>query len=220
MMDRSVSSLFRRFGNFNGRFLIGSILLNLGGASFFLFLCNWWVSRAGGFPVFNSVSEAPENEVGLLLGTAPVLANGLPNRYFVFRMDAAAQLFHAGKVKILILSGHRRDDGYDEPAAMRRALMMRGVPEEVLVEDPAGVRTLDSVIRAKSIFGINRLTVISQEFHNRRALFFCRHCQIDAVGLNADSVGRCHNWRLTCREFLARVVAVLNICTKRTRPND
>jgi SanA protein len=147
-----------------------------------------------------------------------VLASGLPNRYFVSRMNAAAALFHAGKAKVLLLSGNRRDDRYNEPVAMREALMARGVPKEVLLEDTAGVRTLDSVVRAKSVFGFSRLTVISQEFHNRRTLFFCKRFQINAVALNADPVVR--SWRLTCRELAARAVAVLNICLVRARPDD
>jgi SanA protein len=212
MMDQDTRSAGRSLDNFCDLLPIGLFWLILGGAGFFLLLCNWWVSRAGGYPLSDSVSETPENDVGLLLGTAPTLANGLPNRYFVFRMNAAAQLFHAGKVKALILSGNRRDDGYDEPAAMRKALVARGVPEQVLVEDPGGVRTRESVARAKSTFGVDRLTVISQEFHNRRALFLCRHYQIDAVALNANPVAWWRSWRLTFREFVARAAAVLNVC--------
>jgi len=195
------------------RSLSGMILLNFGGFGLFLFFCYWWVSRAGGFPLFDSVEQIPANEVALVLGTAPVLVSGLPNRYFVSRINAAAALFHAGKAKVLLLSGNCRDDGYNEPAAMREALTVRGVPKEVLLEDPAGIRTLDSVARAKSVFGCDRLTVISQEFHNRRALFFCKHFQIDGIALNADPPVH-RSWRLTCREFAARAVAVLNVCAK------
>jgi SanA protein len=200
------------------RYSVGLILLNVGGLGLFTLLSNWWVSRAGGLPLFDSVAETPQNEFGLLLGTAPTLANGNPNRYFVFRMNAAAELFHAGKVKILILSGNRRGDGYDEPAAMREALAIRGVPENILVEDTGGVRTFDSVVRAKWIFGLNRLTVISQEFHNRRALFFCRHFQIDAIAINARPVVQRSGWRLVLREFLARAVAVLNVARSKSNP--
>jgi SanA protein len=197
------------------RFPLGLFWPVLGGAGFFLVLSNWWVSRAGGYSLFDSVPDIPENEVGLVLGAAPTLASGLSNRYFVFRMDSAAQLFHAGKVKVLILSGNRRGELYDEPAEMRKALINRGVPDQVLVEDPGGVRTIESVARAKLIFGVERLTIISQEFHNRRALFFCRHYDIEAVALNADSVGRQQSWRLIFREFVARTVAVLDLWRRR-----
>lgn len=214
MIARYVRWFFERFGRSSTRSLSGMVLLNFGGFGLFLFFCYWWVSRAGGFPLFDSVEQMPANEVALVLGTAPVLVSGLPNRYFVSRMNAAAALFHAGKAKVLLLSGNCRDDGYNEPAAMREALTVRGVPNEVLLEDPAGIRTLDSVARAKSVFGLDRLTVISQEFHNRRALFFCKHFQIDGVALNADPAVQHHSWRLTCREFAARAVAVLNVCVK------
>jgi SanA protein len=219
MIGKYFRYLCQPFGRLCIRSPFAMILLNLCGLGLFIFLCDWWVSRAGGFPLFDSVEQIPANEIALVLGTAPVLASGLPNRYFVSRMNAAAALFHAGKAKVLLLSGNRRDDGYNEPVAMREALMARGVPKEVLLEDPAGVRTLDSVIRAKSVFGFSRLTVISQEFHNRRTLFFCKRFQINAIALNADPVVRSHGWRLTCRELAARAVAVLNICLVRDRPN-
>ena len=209
---------FERFKRSCTRSLSGMVLLNCGGFSLFLFFCYWWVSRAGGFPLFDSVEQIPANEVALVLGTAPVLVSGLPNRYFVSRINAAAALFHAGKAKVLLLSGNCRDDGYNEPAAMREALTVRGVPNEVLLEDSAGIRTFDSVARAKSVFGLDRLTVISQEFHNRRALFFCKHFQIDGIALNADPAVH-RSWRLTCREFAARAVAVLNVCAK-SAPNS
>jgi SanA protein len=224
MIARYARWLFEQFGRSWARSMSGIVLLNFGGVGLFIFFCNWWVSRAGGFPLFDSVEQIPANEVALVLGTAPVLAGGLPNRYFVSRMNAAAALFNAGKARILLLSGNCRDDGYDEPAAMREALTERGVPNELLLEDRAGIRTLDSVVRAKLVFRLDRLTVVSQEFHNRRALFFCKHFQIDGVALNADPAVRRHSWRLTCREFAARAVAVLNVCGRsiqsRSRESD
>ena len=213
MIAHYARRFFERFKRSCTRSLSGMVLLNFGGFGLFLFFCYWWVSRAGGFPLFDSVEQIPANEVALVLGTAPVLVSGLPNRYFISRINAAAALFHAGKAKVLLLSGDCRDDGYNEPAAMREALTVRGVPKEVLLEDPAGIRTLDSVARAKSVFGCDRLTVISQEFHNRRALFFCKHFQIDGIALNADPAVH-RSWRLTCREFAARAVAVLNVWAK------
>jgi SanA protein len=211
MMGRYIGNFYEAFGRLWVRPLLAIILLSLGGVGLFILLCNWWVSRAGGLPLFDSAEQVPANEVALVLGTAPVLADGIPNRYFVARMNAAAALYHAGKAKVLLLSGNGRDDSYNEPLAMREALMARGVPKEVLLEDLAGMRTLDSVIRAKSVFGFDRLTVISQEFHNRRALFFCRHFQINGVALNAAPVVGDRSWRLTCREFVARSIAVLNV---------
>jgi SanA protein len=214
MIGQYTRPFYERFEKFGIRSLSGMILLNLTGLGLFLFLCHRWVSRAGGLPLFDSVETVPANEIALVLGTAPVIASGSPNRYFSSRMNAAAELFHAGKAKVLLLSGNCRGNGYDEPAAMREALMGRGVPKEALLEDPAGIRTLDSVIRAKSVFGFNRFTVVSQEFHNRRTLFFCRHFQIQAVALNAVPIVRRHSWRLTCREVAARAVAVLNVCAR------
>jgi SanA protein len=218
MMGWSTRNFYQPPGRLWIRSLSAIILLNLGGAGLFLLLCHWWVSRAGGLPLFDSVEQMPANEVALVLGTSPVLGNGVPNRYFVARMDAAAVLYHAGKAKVLLLSGNGRDDSYNEPMAMREALMARGVPKEVLVEDRSGMRTLDSVVRAKLVFGFDRLTVISQEFHNRRALFFCKHFQINGIAFNAAPMIGEHSWRLTCREFAARAIAVLNVCSRPVEP--
>jgi SanA protein len=218
MIGRYTRNFYEPLGRLWIRSLSAMILLLLGGAGLFLLLCHWWVSRAGGLPLFDSVEQVPANEVALVLGTAPVLSNGTPNRYFVVRINAAAALYHAGKAKILLLSGNGRDDSYNEPMAMREALMARGVPKEALVEDRAGMRTLDSVVRAKLVFGFDRLTVISQEFHNRRALFFCKHFQINGVAFNAAPVVGERGWRLTCREFGARAIAVLNVCSTLVDP--
>jgi SanA protein len=220
MMGRYASSVYEPFVRFWIRTLFAIALLNLGGVGLFMFLCYWWVSRAGGLPLFDSVEHIPANEVALVLGTAPVLPGGIPNRYFVARMNAAAALYHAGKAKVLLLSGNGRDDAYNEPMAMREALMARGVPKEVLLEDPAGMRTLESVKRAKLVFGFDQLTVISQEFHNRRGLFFCKHFQIKGVALNAAPILGNHSWRLTCREIAARAIAVLNVCAKPVEPDS
>jgi SanA protein len=218
MKERYARNLYEPFSRLRIRSLLAIVLLKLGGVGLFVLLCDWWVSRAGGLPLFDSVEQIPATEVALVLGTAPVLAGGIPNRYFVARMNAAAALYHAGKAKVLLLSGNGRGDAYNEPMAMREALMARGVPKEVLLEDPAGMRTLDSVIRAKSVFGFDRLIVISQEFHNRRTLFFCKHFQINGVALNAAPIVGNRNWRLTCRELAARAIAVLNVCVKSVEP--
>jgi SanA protein len=193
-----------------------SMLVAGGFAVFFALLCQWWIHRAGDDRVFSSVDKIPANEVGLVLGTARKLSDGKLNRFFAYRMNAAAELYGAGKVVRLILSGSTGEGGYSEPKEMKREMIARGVPQEALLLDAGGTRTLDSVLRAKTVFGLNRFTVISQEFHNRRALFFCRHHQIDAIGFNAKSLEWTDCWRTMVREIFARIVAVGEILRLKT----
>jgi SanA protein len=182
-----------------------------GAGVFFALFCQWWIHRAGDDRVFSSLDKVPCNDVGLVLGTARTLTDGKLNRFFAYRMNAAAELYRAGKVVRLILSGSTGEGGYSEPKEMKRAMIARGVPREALLLDAGGTRTLESVLRAKSVFGLTRFTVISQEFHNRRALFFCRHHQIDAIGFNARSVEWTGSWRTMVREVFARILAVVEI---------
>jgi len=186
-------------------------LVALGGVSAFLLLCQWWVSAAGDSRVFKRVDDIPENEVGLVLGTAKWARKGKLNRFFCYRIDAAVRLYKRGKVRRLLLSGNGVDPGRSEPEQMREELVDRGVPVDALSLDNGGMRTLDSIIRAKQVYGLNRMTIVSQEFHNRRALFLCRAFGIEAVGFNAEDVPASQALRTFLRELLARVGAVLDV---------
>jgi SanA protein len=194
-------------------------LFALSGVGALLLLCQWWVYAAGNHRIFNSADDIPENEVGLVLGTAKWIGDGRPNRFFAFRMDAACRLFRSGKVHSLLLSGNGLVPGRCEPEQMRSELIARGIPDGALKLDNGGIRTLDSIVRAKRVYGLNQLTIVSQEFHNRRALFFCRAYGIDAVGFNAEDVPSYEAPRTLLREFLARVDAVLEITLLRPAPS-
>ena len=130
----------------------------------------------------------PTLGVALVLGTGPVTywrdGRITPNVPFVYRLDAAAALWRAGKVKYLIASGNRTGN-YDEPTAMRAGLIARGVPSDVIYRDFAGYRTIDSVLRARSVFGVRRMVIVSQRAHIERAMFLARAAGIDAWGLAA-----------------------------------
>ena len=132
--------------------------------------------------------DLPAIDTGLVLGAAPIGPEGGPNRYFEYRLDAAAALWRAGKVKSLLVSGNREGAGYDEPAAMREGLIKRGVPAGAIREDFAGVRTYDSVRRARGVFGQTRLVIVSQRFHLARAIFLARQTGVEAWGLEARDV--------------------------------
>jgi SanA protein len=115
---------------------------------------------------------------------------GNPNPFFVRRMDAAASLYKAGKVRKLLVSGDNGRVQYDEPAAMRAALLARGVPEQDIVVDDAGFRTLDSIVRAREIFGVTRCTIVTDDFHLPRALYIASERHVDAVGFQTTPLDR------------------------------
>ena len=171
--------------------LILSILLLLIAVVLMAGLLAWFaerrLDRTAEAKSFSDVGKVPVVDVALVLGTAPIGPEGGPNRYFVYRLNAAAALYKAGKVKYFIVSGHR-DGRYDEPTAMRTGLVERGVPEEAIYRDFDGDRTLDSVARARLIYGQTRLIIVSQRFHLSRALFLARHEGIDAWGFEARDV--------------------------------
>ena len=170
--------------------------------------------------VYSELDRVPEREFGLVLGTTPRLRGGGPNAYFDYRMDAAARLWRAGKVQKLILSGDNRERSYDEPQYMLDALTDRGVDEAAIVLDRAGVRTFDSVVRARVTYGVDDPIVVSQEFHNRRALYIARHYGIEAIGFNARDVAPDQGLRTRTREAFARVKTLLDLWVLGTRPAD
>jgi SanA protein len=145
------------------------------------------LDRAAEARSFSDIAKVPPAEVALVLGTSPIGPEGGPNRFFVFRLDAAAELYKAGKVKYFIVSG-AVDSRYDEPLAMRDGLVERGVPADVIYRDPSGDRTVDSIVRARQIYGQTQLIIVSQRFHLARALFLALHEGIDAWGFEARDV--------------------------------
>jgi SanA protein len=180
-----------------------------------VFGCNIWIIAATRSHVFYDVTSIPFNNDGLVLGAGKLIEKGRVNQHFVQRIDAAAALYRGGKVKRLILSGDKR---FDEPLEMKRALLQRGVPESALVLDNYGSRTLDSVVRARDVFKCARLTIISERFHDFRALFLSHYFGIDAVAYAPDDLSVRWMVRPTAREYLARVKAVLDLYMLNTKP--
>jgi SanA protein len=176
------------------------------------------VARRTSSRLFDEVATLPHRPVGVVLGTTPLQRSGAPNAYFHYRIEAAAEIYHAGKVDYLLLSGDNRARNYDEPRYMKNALLERGIPGDRIYLDAAGLRTLDSVVRASRIFGQDHFTVISQEFHNRRAVFIAEHFDIDAIGYNARDVEPTSGLRTQAREALARVRMLLDLYLLDTQP--
>lgn len=180
---------------------------------------NCWILERSRTRIFTDIDQLPANDVGLVLGTSRSTGGGFQNPFFAARIDAAAKLYQAKKVQHLVLSGDNRVVQYDEPADMKKALIERGVPESVLTVDDAGFRTLDSIVRAKKIFGLSRPTVITDDFHLPRAIALARHFEIDAVGFSPSPVPLKWSVKTRIREILARVKTVLDLYVLRTQPH-
>ena len=177
----------------------------------FIFLIDLWVQTSTSEQIFTSVEEMPKNKVGLLLGTRKMLRSGYINLYYSHRIDAAEQLFKSGKIEFILISGDNSREEYDEPTDMKNDLVERGVPENKIYLDYAGFRTLDSVIRANAIFGQEKFTVISQPFHNERAIFISEKKGLKPIGFNAKDVSNRYGWKVQVREKLALVKMLLDI---------
>jgi SanA protein len=162
--------------------------------------------------IFRSVTDVPENNVALILGTAKKTPRGSENLHFRQRIAAGAALYRSGRVKHLLVSGDNHIKGYDEPSDMRDALIVAGVPTNTITCDYAGLRTLDSVVRAKEVFGLTRCTIVSEEFHCPRALWIARAHGLEAVAFAAPDL-KSARWmlRVKARESLARVWCGLDL---------
>ena len=171
------------------------------------FAANVMIVRAAADKTYSAVRMIPHRRVGLVLGCQKRLSDGSLNRFFQTRIAAAVNLYRHGKVDYLLASGDATD--------LKNALIDQGVPAERIYLDYAGFRTLDSVIRAKEVFGLTEVTIISQEFQTQRAIFIANHWKLDAIGFNAPEV---FSLTIPFRERFARVRAVLDIYLFRTQP--
>lgn len=165
--------------------------------------------------VFSDVEQVPYNRVGLLLGTNPQTKSGKMNYYYKYRIDACVALYKAGKISKVLISGDNHSKDYNEPEWMQQSLMEQGIPASDIVLDFAGFRTLDSVVRSKEIFGQSKLTIISQGFHNYRAVCLALHYGIDAVAFNSKQIKMTPTYLIfgIGREALARTKMFLDFLT-------
>jgi len=180
---------------------------------------NLWIVIRAHARVFARVGDVPSNDVALVLGTSARLKGGGDNPFFAGRMAAAAELYRAGKIRHLILSGDNRAARYDEPSSMRDALVKLGLPADAMTLDYAGFRTLDSFARAKKVFGADRLTIVTDDFHSARAVLLARHFGIDAYAYHSKPVPMRWSKKTRIREIAARVRALLDLYVLRTKPH-
>lgn len=167
--------------------------------------------------LYDEAGEVPAGRVGLVFGCDDRI-HGRENLYFRYRIDAAVDLWQAGKLKCIIVSGDNRTKYYNEPRKMRRALIEKGVPGELVVCDYAGLRTLDSVVRAKEVFGVEKVAFITQKFQNERAAYLAKANDLDFVGFNAKDVAGQGGFKTKLREVGARVKMWLDVRILGTRP--
>lgn len=194
------------------------LLLGLGLSLSIILACNIWVVQSTEARVYEDISQVPHNKVALVLGTSSRLVGGAPNPFFVNRMTRAAELYKQNKVEHFILSGDNRTVYYNEPETMRGALMALGVPDSIITLDFAGLRTFDSIVRSKEIFGQDSITIITQPFHSYRALFISDRVNVHAVSIVASEPDTDKAMSVYIREYFARTKAVLDLYLLNTQP--
>jgi len=191
--------------------LLGFVLL-------VILLSNRWVINSTDAYIYSNVSMLPENDVGLVLGTSPYTGQGSSNPHFHGRIESAVELYQSGKIRHIIVSGSNPDSTYNEPRQMWRELTKAGVPSSAITMDFAGLRTLDSMARASQVFGLTRVTVITQEYHAYRAVFIGKKLGMRVVAYSAPGVDPPWYSQSYIREVFARVKAVLDLFVLNTRP--
>ena len=174
-------------------------------------LLNYKVKNDVKESMYDNITETPSKKVGLLLGTAKYVKGGWINLYYTHRITAAVELYKAGKIEYILISGDNGRESYDEPTLMKEDLMAAGIPESAIYLDYAGFRTLDSLVRCKIIFGELDILVISQQFHNERAVYIARARGIQAVAYNAQDVNAKYGFKTRIREYLARTKMFLDL---------
>jgi SanA protein len=175
-----------------------------------ILVANGMVKASAKNKLYTDVNNIPFNRTGLLLGTSKIMSNGRVNPYYTGRIEAALALLRSNKIRYVVVSGDNSRKDYNEPATMRQDLMDGGIDSSRIYLDYAGFRTFDSMVRLKDIFGQDSVTVISQRFHNERALYIAKREGITAIGFNAPDVENKSSWKIQLREKLARVKVLVD----------
>lgn len=179
----------------------------------FVWWCNYKIESSTREFIMDNTSDLPACKTALLLGTSKVLKYQQLNEYFYRRIAATVDLYKAGKVKYIIVSGDNSMDIYNEPLDMKKDLMKNGVPDSAIYLDYAGFRTFDSVVRAKEVLGQDTVIMVSQEFHNQRAVFIAQRIGMVAYGYNAEDVDAYTGFKTRFREFFARAKVFWDVYT-------
>ncbi len=167
------------------------------------------VSNAEG-KTFDSVTSIPSNRTGLLPGTSKIGRSGGENQYYRFRINATAQLLKSGKIQRVLISGDRTGD-YNEPDDMKTDLIKLGIPADKILLDYTGFSTIESMRHAKKYD--SHITVISQKFHNERAIYLGETIGLKVIGYNAKNETAYRGFLTALRERFARVKLFIDIWT-------
>ena len=185
---------------------------------FLMIICNQIVVNNTQGKVFSDIDSIKYNKVGLLLGTTPQARIGrITNYFFIYRIDAAEELYKAGKIEQILISGDENSlDGINEPECMKDSLVARGIPASAIILDGKGYRTICSIINANKVYGLKSFTIISQEFHNERAIYQAEHLGLNVENLQAYNAKMPKSRRAfltTIREYFARVKMFIDLIT-------
>ena len=186
-------------------------LIGISALLLLLIIGNAVIDTYSGNYSYNDIENVPANKTGLVPGTSKYLATGDDNPYFRNRIRSAVELYESGKIEFIIVSGDNSEIYYNEPRDMKKELMSLGIPESHIFQDYAGFSTLDAVVRAKEIFGQQSFTVISQEFHNNRAIFLGRMKGLEVSGYNAEDLDVFLGFKTRLRELFARVKVYVDL---------
>ncbi len=175
-----------------------------------MLICNRIVVSNADGKTFSEIDSIRLTKVGLLLGTTPqARLNKVTNYFFIYRLDAAEQLYKAGKIEKILISGDENSlDGINEPECMKDSLITRGVPASAIITDGKGLRTVCSVVNANKVYGLKSFTIISQQFHNERAIYQVEHLGLDVKNVqayNAKMPTSRRAYLTSIREYFARV---------------
>ena len=181
-------------------------------------ICNQIVVNNAEGKMFSDIDSIKYNKVGLLLGTTPQARfDRITNYFFIYRIDAAEQLYKAGKIDKILISGDENSlDGVNETECMRDSLVTRGVPASAIILDGKGYRTICSVVNANKVYGLKSFTIISQKFHNERAIYQAEHLRLDVENIqayNAKDPKSRRAYLTTIREYFARVKMFMDLIT-------
>jgi SanA protein len=189
----------------NRRFIILFLLTFFILSATAIYFSNREIENIAGNKLFDDVKLIPENHVGLLLGTSKFLGFNHKNEYYFNRIEAARILMLEGKIHYLVISGDNSTEHYNEPQMMKQDLVLAGINPSRIYLDFAGFRTFDSVVRLKEIFCQSSVTIISQRFHNERAVYIAEKEGLHAIAFNATDVTYMSGFKTNAREKLARV---------------
>ena len=177
------------------------------------------ISKQAESNLYKNTTKIPAKKAALVLGTAKYMVGGGKNYFYTYRIRAAVNLFKAGKVKAIVVSGDNSTKYYNETSKMQKDLIKAGIPSRYITLDPLGVRTLDSVVRAEAIFDLKDYIIVSQKFHLERALFIAKSKGQKVIGFTAKDIpGTKAAYRMKAREYLARAKAFLDVYILHTTP--